>query len=95
MAGELDWDAHQTSCAMAQFSTFDPDFICSDTQDLCGGWPARRTPKAGDAHDLDDASPYTTYWQCCAGLVWRVAGETDSEAEDSEYEDEEDHVPAG
>lgn len=29
------------------------------------------------------------------GLVWRVAGETDSEAEDSEYEDEEDFVPAG
>ncbi len=30
-----------------------------------------------------------------AGLVWRVAGETDSESDESEYEDEEDHVPAG
>lgn len=30
------------------------------------------------------------------GLVWRVAGETDSENEDdSEYEDEEDYVPPG
>ena len=30
-----------------------------------------------------------------AGLVWRVAGETDSEADDSEYEDEEDYIPPG
>jgi hypothetical protein len=40
-------------------------------------------------------APYDPSCHAGAGLVWRVAGETDSEADDSEYEDEEDYIPPG
>ncbi len=67
-------------------------------QGWCDGRRAKPTLTAGDAHQTPSDIARIAFLKLVpvsTGLVWRVAGETDSEAEDSEYEDEEDHVPAG
>jgi hypothetical protein len=70
---------------------------CSSCITNSMGESSETTSRIGLCPPLPTCSHFCHDSSChgVAGLVWRVAGETDSEADDSEYEDEEDYIPPG